>query len=240
MTVDAVLQNPARDHRMADRRGPVPLELAQLLNGAPPADRDRAWTALVATHSRLLMAVARTLGAEHDSVMDAYTYVLERLREDDYRRLRAYVADNRASFTTWLVVVARGLCVDHYRRQYGRTPRGNGTASGTRVERTFRRRLFELAPTMVDLASLVDEQGLAADESVQVAQRNQALALVLETLDPADRVLLKLRFEDDLPAREIATILQMPSAFHVYRRLASLYTSLRRHLVARGVESSAP
>jgi len=93
---------------------------------------------------------------------------------------------------------------------------------------------------MVDLASLVDEQGLAADESVQVAQRNQALALVLETLDPADRVLLKLRFEDDLPAREIATILQMPSAFHVYRRLASLYTSLRRRLVARGVESSAP
>lgn len=240
MTVDAVLQNPARDHRMADHRGAVPPELAQLLNGAPPADRDRAWTTLVATHSRLLMGVARTIATEHDGVMDAYTYVLERLREDDYRRLRAYVADSRATFTTWLVVVARGLCVDHHRRRYGRTPRGNGTEYGSGSQRAVRRRLFELVPSMVDLASIVDEHDLAADESVQVAQRDQALAVVLDTLDPADRVLLKLRFEDDLPAREIATILQMPSAFHVYRRLASLYTSLRRHLVARGVESSAP
>lgn len=240
MSVDAVLQIPARDHRMADHRGAVPPELAQLLNGAPPADRDRAWSTLVASHSRLLMGVARTIAAEHDGVMDAYTYVLERLREDNYRRLRAYVADNRATFTTWLVVVARGLCVDHHRRQYGRAPRGNGTRSGDRAQRAVRRRLLELTPAMVDLASIVDEQHLAADESVQVSQRNQALAVVLDTLDPADRVLLKLRFEDDLPAREIATILQLPSAFHVYRRLASVYAVLRRHLAAHGVDSSAP
>jgi len=240
MSVDAVLQNPARDRRMADQARAVPPELAQLLNGAPPADRDRAWSTLVASHSRLLMGVARTTAAEHDGVMDAYTYVLERLREDDHRRLRAYVADGRATFTTWLVVVARGLCVDHHRRRYGRTPRGNGTGSDTRPERAFRRRLLDLTPAMVDLASIVDERDLAADESVQVAQRNQALAVALGTLDPADRVLLKLRFDDDLPAREIATILRMPTAFHVYRRLASVCASLRRCLVARGVESSAP
>jgi RNA polymerase sigma factor (sigma-70 family) len=239
MSVDAVLPIPARDHCMADHGGAVPPELAQLLNGAPPADRDRAWTTLVATHSRLLMAVARTLATEHDGVMDAYAYVLERLREDNYRRLRQYVADNRANFTTWLVVVARGLCVDHHRHQYGRTPRGNGSTSN-RADRGFRRRLLELAPAMVDLTSIVDERNLAADESVQVAQRNQALGAVLDTLDPADRVLLKLRFEDDLPAREIATILQMPSVFHVYRRLASVCALLRRQLVARGVESSTP
>ena len=75
---------------------------------------------------------------------------------------------------------------------------------------------------------------------MRLAQRNSALDSVLGTLDPADRLLIKLRFEDDLSAREIALVLQMPSAFHVYRRLAVVYTSLRRWLMARGVENSVP
>src|SRR5689334_15773086 len=92
-------------HRMADRHTAVPPELAQVLNGAPPADRDRAWADLIENHTGLIMMVARTVAAEHDGVMDAYTFVLERLREDDYRRLRGYAHDGRSAFSTWLAVV---------------------------------------------------------------------------------------------------------------------------------------
>jgi DNA-directed RNA polymerase specialized sigma24 family protein len=93
---------------------------------------------------------------------------------------------------------------------------------------------------MVDLASIIDDREPPPDDAMRIAQRDHALARVIDDLEPADRVLLKLRFEDDLSAREIATVLQMPSAFHVYRRLATVFASLRRRLAARGVESSAP
>jgi RNA polymerase sigma factor (sigma-70 family) len=225
---------------MADRPDAVPPELEQLLDGAPPDERDLAWSTLVASHSRLIMSVARTVAAEHDGVMDAYAYVLERLREDDCRRLRGYVGDGRSSFTTWLVVVTRRLCIDHYRRRYGRPPRGEASEAAARAERASRRRLFELAPARVDLTAVIDEKSLTPDASLRVAERDGALVGAMDALDPEDRVLLKLRFEDDLSAREIATVLQMPSAFHVYRRLAFLYASLRGRLVARGVENSAP
>jgi RNA polymerase sigma factor (sigma-70 family) len=186
------------------------------------------------------MMVARTVAAEHDGVMGAYAYVLERLREDDYRRLRGYLHDGRSTFSTWLAVVARRMCVDHYRRRYGRPPRGEGDASAGREERATRRRLFDLSRATRDLIAITDDRGPTPDDAVRIAQRNQALARAIDDLDPADRVLLKLRFEDDLSARDIATVLQMPSAFHVYRRLATVFASLRRRLAARGVESSVP
>ena len=223
---------------MADRADAAPPELNQLLNGGAARDRDTAWEKLVAHHSRLLMTVARSVASEHDGAMDAFTYVLERLREDDYKRLRGYVADGRSSFTTWLVVVARRICLDHYRQRYGRPPRGapNGTA---RHERASRRRLFDLSPVLVDLAAIEDD-ALTPDAVLRVSQRDRALAFAIDALAPEDQVLLKLRFDDDLSAREIATILQMPSAFHVYRRLAAVYAQLRRRLLSRGVEGSAP
>ena len=51
-------------------------------------ERDEAWSALVAKHSRLLLTVARTVAAEHDGAMEAYAYVLERLDLIARRRLR--------------------------------------------------------------------------------------------------------------------------------------------------------
>jgi RNA polymerase sigma factor (sigma-70 family) len=225
---------------MADRPDAVPPELEQVLHGAGSRERDEAWASLVAKHSRLLLTVARTVAAEHDGAMDAYTYVLERLREDDCRRLAGYVSDGRSSFSTWLVVVARRLCVDHYRRRYGRPSRGGGDPVAAREERASRRRLLDLASGEVDLTTVVDDVTPTPEVGMRLGQRNAALDSVLGTLDPADRLLIKLRFEDDLSAREIALVLQMPSAFHVYRRLAIVYASLRRWLLARGVENSVP
>ena len=226
--------------RMPDHSVAVPHELEQLLECAQSGVLDDAWSALISKHSRLLLTVARSVAAEHDGMMDAYAYVLERMREDDYRRLRGYVSDGRSTFTTWLVVVARRMCVDQYRRRYGRAPRGEGDVSPAREDRASRRRLFDLSATVSDLNSIADDQTPDPETAVRVAQRDASLSGALENLDPADRLLLKLRFEDDLSAREIATVMQMPSAFHVYRRLASVCASLRRGLVARGVVSSAP
>src|SRR5258707_5460889 len=98
----------------------LPQELAQLLNASDSPTRDAAWEAFLTTHSRLLLHTARSLNRDHDAAMDGYAYVLEALRESDYRRLRAYAADGRSKFSTWLVVVTRRICLDFHRRRYGR------------------------------------------------------------------------------------------------------------------------
>jgi RNA polymerase sigma factor (sigma-70 family) len=54
--------------------------------------------------------------------MDVFAHVCEALREDDFRRLRQYVAQpgHRARFSTWLVSVVRHLAIDWFRHRDGR------------------------------------------------------------------------------------------------------------------------
>jgi RNA polymerase sigma factor (sigma-70 family) len=59
-----------------------------------------------------------------------------------------------------------------------------------------------------------------------------ALRAAVARLGPDDRMLLELRFEQDLTAREIATVLGLPSPFAVYRRLKRVCDELRSHVAA--------
>lgn len=82
--------------------------------------REAAWEQLIAGHTRLLLAVARSYGGDQDDAMERYAYILEKLRESGFRRLRSYNAALGASFSTWLTVTAQRLCVDHHRARFGR------------------------------------------------------------------------------------------------------------------------
>jgi RNA polymerase sigma factor (sigma-70 family) len=220
-----------------------PSELAQLL-AADDAARDAAWDAFVASYSRLMLHIARTIMMTRDDAMDAYAHVLERLRCDDCRVLRGYEADGRSKFTTWLAVVTRRMCVDFYRRVYGR-PRGDADGSPSRarqleVDRTARRGLARLASVSADLTLLVDDRQGGPDHHMRTDELRRALDAAISELGADDRLLIKLRFEDDLAAPAIASVLSLPSVFHVYRRINAACERLRKSLVARGFESSVP
>lgn len=101
----------------------LPAALTRLLDARDPGGEDTAWREFVVTYSTLLLQVARSTATTRDAAMDTYTFVLEQLREQQCRRLRAYVARDGARFSTWLIVVAKRLCVDFHRRRYGR-PQG--------------------------------------------------------------------------------------------------------------------
>ena len=202
----------------------LPAELSQLIGATDTAAREAAWQSFLDTHSRLLLHVTRQVGGDYDTGMDAFAYILEQLRADDYRRLRGYSADGRCKFTTWLVVVARRLCLDHLRHRYGRA---RETDRDARERRAERRRVEDLLSERIDLSHLPDTATPGADALLIAAEQSRALAAMLERLDARDRLLLKLRFEDDLPAREIAALLHYPTQFHVYRRLNALVEGLR-------------
>jgi RNA polymerase sigma factor (sigma-70 family) len=214
---------------MADASPP---ELFGLLNATDPAAREAAWEAFVGVHSRLLLHVARSIGRDYDAAMDAYAYLLEQLRAGDYHRLHAYAADGRSKFTTWLVVVARRLCLDHHRRRYGRL---RSDAPGEQQAHAARRRLQDLIAAELDLTP---EPTGDAQQSLEAGERRATLEAVLNTLTPRDRLVLKLRYEDDLSAREIAGLLGLPTPFHVYRRLNALLVELRGTLRDRGLDGT--
>jgi RNA polymerase sigma factor (sigma-70 family) len=216
----------------------VPRSLDRLLSAQAPAGIDAVdaeWRVFIAEHTRLLLHVARSVSTSHDDTMDAYTFVLEQLRADDFRRLRDFAADPRSKLSTWLVVVARRLCLDLYRRRYGRN-RSSESTNG----RIVRRRLRDLLTEQLDVCDLQPTHTGGAELAVREAELRVALDEAMTTIEPRDRLLLRLRFDDDLSAQEIARLLDFPSPFHVYRRVNALLAQLRRSLEQRGIVSAVP
>lgn len=223
----------------AESREALPHEVSRLLQAATDAEADEAWTGFVGAYSDTLIRVAAAFAPGYDGALDRYAYMLDELRRHDCRRLRRFAADGRGQFSTWLAVVARRLCLDHYRHKYGRfrsLPSGTGTAAATRAAR---RRLVDLSSALDDLAQIEDSGRADPCDELEANERRSALARAVGVLSPGDQLLLRLRFEDDLSAREIAGLLGLPTPFHVYRRLQALCTALRALLERRGAAQSA-
>lgn len=209
---------------------PMTAELSRLLEARTEAARDEAWTEFIRVHHRLLLHVARSgAGArDADAAMDAYAFILESLRDDGFRRLRAFTADGRSTFVTWLVVVAKRLCIDFARARYGRADRRDAADSGDQA--LMRQRLIDLAGAELDLGSIADPSESNPETIFNAAEVRRALHDAIAELEPRERLLLALRFEDDLTAERIASTLQVPSAFHVYRQLNRIFGKLRQRL----------
>jgi len=236
LPLSAVASRP--DHSSVPVQAAVPEVVERLLAAADESARDEAWRRFVDEYSRLVLYVARRHTPDYDASMDAYTFVLEKLREQEFRRLRGYAADGRGKFTTWLVVVSRRLCMDFHRHRYGRLP-ADGT-DNIDDDRAARRRLVDLTSSNAD-DSLASQPGDDdPDANLRRGELERALDLAMNELPATDRLLLKMRFHDGLSGAEIASLMNVASPFHVYRRLNRLLGSLRQRLATMGVRSSAP
>jgi RNA polymerase sigma factor (sigma-70 family) len=217
----------------------APFELSAILHAPTEMAREDAWTTFLHAYTDQILRVVRSLGGDHDIQMDRYTFVLDHLRDDGYRRLRAYARPGSGPFALWLVVVVRRLCLDHYRHRYGRA-READAGELSRKERAGRRRLVDLMAAEVDTALLAAPADETPDVVLARSERARALAHALESLQPRDRLLLRLRFAEDLSAREIAQFMKFPSLFHVYRRLDKVLAVLRDALHTHGVHGVEP
>lgn len=217
--------------------GTAPLELSRLLRAPDVANREAAWDELIGRNTRLLMAVARSFGGDHDDAMERYSYILEKLRESEFRRLRAYDSAAGATFSTWLTVTARHLCLDRHRSQFGRS-RPEHKSDGSTSLRAVRRALSDLTEGDIPPESIPDAASQPADAIAMRGELDTCLREALSRLTPRERLLITLRFEDDMPASRIAAIVGMPTPFHVYRRLNAILGHLRAVLESRGIDGS--
>jgi RNA polymerase sigma factor (sigma-70 family) len=217
--------------------GALPTPLSSLLTASDSQSRDDAWAEFLSSYSALIMRVARLLGGDDDAIMNRYAFALDALRRDDFKRLRQYTADGRGKFTTWLVLVVRRLCLDEHRSRYGRRQSDVDSSADRRAER---RRLVDLLGVVPELAEVAAPENDEADASIRVTERSAALESAVARLDVSDRLLVRLRFQDELSVPHIARIVRAPSVGHVYRRLDRVLASLRAMLRQAGVEDSVP
>ena len=215
-----------------------PQQLIALLRATDRSSREAAWDEFLETYNRYILGTARFVCREYDSAMDCYGYVLEELRSDGFQRLRAYHARPTSRFSTWLVVVVRRLCHDFLRTRYGRVRAERG--DGTRESHETRRRLQDLVAEELIPADLEDRARPSPEKELRVRELGGVLASALDELSTEERLLLKLRFEDQLPVRKIAEVMTLASEFVVYRRLKSLLTDLKRRLEEAGVHDPLP
>jgi RNA polymerase sigma factor (sigma-70 family) len=239
MTRGATIADRPGLHRLNGSLPSLPPELRSILEPEDAGAREAAWDTFVTQYSRLFVFLARRVMPDRDGAMDAYTYLLEQLRRDEFRVFRSYIVDPNSRFVTWIAVVARRTFVDFFRQRYGR-PRGQAKAPHIQITRAARHSLLGLSGWTSELPHTIPAHGESADRTLRSAELHEALHEARSTLSVEDRLLLQLRFDEDLSAAAIASILDMPSPFHVYRRLKTVCDELRRRLTARGIEESAP
>src|SRR5688572_4811224 len=106
--------------------GPHGVTLDEIDVGRLAAGDKRTWDGFVAAAAPLIHAVARRALAAHGhadaaDVLDTAQDVFVRMCAGDFRLVRAY-DPARASFATWLAVVARSAAIDHLRRRRPAVP----------------------------------------------------------------------------------------------------------------------
>lgn len=214
--------------------------LKSLLETSDLDEREVAWEKFVAGYSRLILHVAHRACGDKDGAMDGYALVLEQLRADDFKRLRSFVADGRSEFSTWLLVVAQRICLDERRRKYGRVHNSTTLDTESREHVKVRARLANLIGADIDMLELADGNGQTPEREIRVKEMHDAVENSLAKLEPRQRLLVKLRFEDDLAMPDIARTLELPSRFHAYRMLSVVLEQLKRSLATNGVSDSEP
>lgn len=235
------LRDAVTDAKPAGVANGLPSELADLLRAQDDASREHAWERFLEKYSRLLLHTVRSRSSSYDEAMERYVFVLDRLRAEEFDRLRKYTPEVAARFTTWLVVVTGRLCIDHFRRRYGCSSQASAIDNeALRHRLEARRRLVDLVCENIDISSLGDSAQGGPELELRQAELEEALVAAIESLAPRDRLLVKLRFYKNLTAKEVAASMGLPSQFHVYRRLKVVLKELGEKLGARGIGTPRP
>ncbi|MGE5358128.1 MAG: sigma-70 family RNA polymerase sigma factor [Bacteroidales bacterium] len=160
-----------------------------LLRQLGSRDPRGAWTHFLEIYSPLLLDVVRLFEREQDAVADCYVFICDRLSRNNFRRLRRFAPHGPARFSTWLVVVARNLCLDWHRHQVGRERVFESVSRMPVLEQEMFRSLFvELVPAEELFLRL--KHRFPALTASQVAE---AVARVERTLTSRQRWLLMVR-----------------------------------------------
>ncbi|HEX2343955.1 MAG TPA: RNA polymerase sigma factor [Vicinamibacterales bacterium] len=143
-----------------------------------------AWEAVVRQHWRKVFNVAYKFVGKHDEAEDLAQDIFLKI----FKALDTF--DRRANFQTWIISIARNLCIDHYR--------------SVRKER-------ETIAREVDAGELTPASGdVGPDGVLEQSDLRALLQRALEKLPVSLRTAVVLRDLQELSYQEIADRLRLP------------------------------
>jgi RNA polymerase sigma factor (sigma-70 family) len=110
-----------------------------------------AWAEFLRQYSPLIFQTCQFSTSDADQAADCFLFACEQLSRNGFRRLLRFRPQGAASFSTWLRVVVRNLCLDWRRKQFGRPRLLRSIARLPRLEAQVYRCRYE--------------QGLSLDET---------------------------------------------------------------------------
>jgi RNA polymerase sigma factor (sigma-70 family) len=178
------LSIPPRANRMSvDSPALQPATPDSLIEQCLSGDQ-AAWEAVVRQHWRKVFNVAYKFVGKHDEAEDLAQDIFLKI----FKALDTF--DRRANFQTWIISIARNLCIDHYR--------------SVRKER-------ETIAREVDAGGLTPASGdIGPDGVLERSDLRALLQRALERLPVALRTAVVLRDLQELSYQEIADRLRLP------------------------------
>jgi RNA polymerase sigma factor (sigma-70 family) len=260
--------------------------ICRVLDHLRTGEATNAWAEFLQNYSPVILQVIRLLESDHDSIADCYLFVGEQLSRNRFRRLCKFEPNGKASFSTWLRVVVRNLCLDWRRHEFGRhrvfeSVKNLATLDQQVFQCLFRRGLsvsetfLTLRPAYPHLqeeqveaiqgrldslltprqrwllkterpefmreSAASDSEGIGLDEQLpdtrpdpetwaSQQQEQASLAKALNKLPAADRLLIRLRYEQGLTLGKVAELTGLMDAQTADRRIRSILEILRAEL----------
>jgi RNA polymerase sigma-70 factor (ECF subfamily) len=173
------------------------------------ADDKAAWQKFILQYSNFIYSAIVKYTDDYDEKMAVYLHVLEKLREDRFKRLRQFAF--KAKLSTWLTVVSRRLAIDFLRGKYGRD-------FGLKKVRVVS---IDGEPGYAKIlaGTTTPETEMAADER-RAHQRKleDELRLALDRLDDRERLAVQMVYFQGMRIKEVGRLLRLPAAYKFVAR----------------------
>lgn len=250
-------------------------------------DEEQAWDEFLDDFAPVILQVVRHFVRDQDQVHDCFVFACERLKKNNLKKIRRFEENGSATFPTWLRAVVRNLCLDWYRKRFGRPRlyrsiarlpklereifrcmhlRGLSESEAfhtveaiyptltqssfadclVRIEQTLSHRqswlLASSAPKVVSLSGAPFDSTLSnrereipdldhdPEEEVSRSEYLTALRSALAHLPKQQRLLVRLRFEQELTFEQIARLTRVGNPRTVQGLLNKAVIAMREEM----------
>ena len=161
---------------------------------------------------------------------ECYVYVLDKLMEKNYARINAF--QGRSTFKTYLVSITTRLTIDFYNHRYGKTSKKSNPEQPAPKKNRLK------IVSITDQENLSDERRLEEtvidSEDKEVKKRLEGIVKSHRSeLSPEDRLLLKMKYEDNFKVSEIAEILNLDQK-KTYRKINTILSDFKEEFLKNG------
>ena len=145
-----------------------------------------AWEGFLRQYSPLMFQTCQYSNSNADHAADCFLFACEQLSRNQFRRLLKFRPDGSAAFSTWLTVVVRNLCLDWWRKEFGRPWLFRSIARLSQLDSEVYRCRYEEGLSLNDtffslrpnFPGLTMEQLAVAEEHVQESLNSRQLWLM--------------------------------------------------------------